>query len=638
MNNHSPLAIKDFQNLPLKKLTTMKKITKLFSLVLISLVAFGISSCTDKYEYEQAAVPTSQVYFSKDQAKTITVDKKSNSFDINLYRVDTNGDLTVSLTFTPGNGNIYNVPTSATFADGKNVATITISYNPEDLVYGEYTGGTITVEGEGIDTTYGVSAFAFTAGATEWVPFDVNNSYGTYREDCFTTFWKLDNLKYSVYMEKSIVNPGMYRMKNVYGKAYPYNEEGDYDTSKDYWWVIDATDPDFVYFKTYASEANWGYGQVTISSLVQIFLDNGNSLDAIKQNMPNIFGKLRNGVITMPVKSMAIEMADLNPGNPQYAGVNGMTAVALPGSKISDYAISAEYTGRYTDTHDVDYALFDVTLGADVASAKYALVASGDNPSSVLEGMVNGTLEVPSVTEDGEIAVQYEQSGKYYFILVACDEEGKGQNFTSVEINLRSSKDGADTWSPVALGVFQIGNMDISELFFENAIPVITGEMVEGEAILYQNDSDPTKFYVDPFLFDNTPLYFSMLANGQIITNGVESGYVDNSGESIRVYDTYTFCNDIIGQPDLAQAVLQYKYHSYYLESKDYYVFHNFYATPDGLCYACERDLFAVSERAEAAKLANAIAKARKAAALRKQEKTWNKWAPVPFTATSLRK
>ena len=83
---------------------------------------------------------------------------------------------------------------------------------------------------------------------------------------------------------------------------------------------------------------------------------------------------------------------------------------------------------------------------------------------------------------------------------------------------------------------------------------------------------------------------------------------------------------------------MQYKYHSHYLESKDYYVFHNFYATPDGLCYACERDLFAVSERAEAAKLANAIAKARKAAALRKQEKTWNKWAPVPFTATSLRK
>ena len=99
------------------------------------------------------------MYFNKDQATTITVDKKSSSFDVNIYRVDTNGELTVPLTFTPGEGNIYTVPASATFADGKNVATITISYDPEKLVYGEYTGGTITVGGEGIDTTYGVSAF-----------------------------------------------------------------------------------------------------------------------------------------------------------------------------------------------------------------------------------------------------------------------------------------------------------------------------------------------------------------------------------------------------------------------------------------------------------------------------------------------
>ncbi len=616
----------------------MKKITKLFSLVLISLVAFGISSCTDKYEYEQATVPSSQVYFNKDQATTITVDKKSSSFDVNIYRVDTNGELTVPLTFTPGEGNIYTVPASATFADGKNVATITISYDPEKLVYGEYTGGTITVGGEGIDTTYGVSAFTFKAGATEWVPFNENNSYGYYREDCITTFFNVPNVKYSVYMEKSIVNPGMYRMKNVYGKAYPLNGDEDYDTSKDYWWVIDATDPDFVYFHSYASEANYGYGQITVGSLVQFFLDNGYTLDVVKQNRPDIFGTLKNGVITMPEKSMTIEMADYNPGNPQYAGNNGMTAVALPGSKIADYALAAEYTGRYTDTKDVDHALFNVTLGADVVTAKYALVASGDNPSAVLEGMINGTLEVPSVSESGEVSVTYEKSGKHFFILVACDETGIGQTYTAVSVDLRSSKDGADTWTPVALGIFQIGNKDISELFFSDALGVLTEEMVEGEATLYQNDSDPTKFYLDPFLFEGTPLYFSMLDNGQIITNGIESGFVNGDGEAIRVYDTYTFCKDIIDMPDLAQAVLKNNFHSYYLESKDYYVFHNFYATPDGACYACERDLFAVQERAEAAKLANAIAKARKAAALRKQERTWNKWAPVPFTATSLRK
>ena len=353
----------------------MRKLIRLSYLALVGILVAALSACSSDFDYTGAAVPANQVYFSNTEPSTIQIDKNAGSFNITLHRVDSVGELNVPLTFTPGEGNIYTVPTSVTFADGKKTADIKVTFDPAAAKYGSYTGGTIAISGSDIDNTYGLSSYTFTAGATEWTDFDENKSFGSYREDLMTTFFKVDNVVYNVKMQKSIVNKGMYRMVNTYGKAYPYNEDGDYDASKDYYWVINATDPDHVYFETYNSEMTWSYGQFSFTSLVAYYLSKGQTLDAVKQAHPEYFGTLKDGIITMPASSMLISMAKYNNGGWYPGNANGMLAVALPGYTIADYNVAAAYKGRFTDATDQDYARFTLTLGSDVASVKCALAS-----------------------------------------------------------------------------------------------------------------------------------------------------------------------------------------------------------------------------------------------------------------------
>ncbi|MGM9713769.1 MAG: hypothetical protein ACI3Y5_06590 [Prevotella sp.] len=598
----------------------MKNIAKLLSLVLINVLTFGITSCTEEFEYTKATVPANQVYFGKDQATTIDIDKNAGSFDINVYRVDSVGELTVPVTFTASEGNIYNVPSSVTFANGKKVAPLHITFDSEKVEYGEYTGGTITLSGEGFDSTYGISSLAFTAGATEWVPFDENNSVGLYREDMVTTFFGVENVMYNVYMEKSKVRPGMYRMKNVYGAAYPYNEDGDYDTSKDYYWVINATDPDYVYFETYESEMTWSYGQFIFGSLVSYNLDGGVPLETIKANKPEWFGTLRNGVITMPQKSMFSIMTEYNPDAPYYGNVNGMLAVALPGAKIADYTIGCSYAGRYTDPDENDFALVDITMGEDVASVKYTMVPEGVDLNATLNGMIDGSVEAQSVTEPGQVQIPYTETGKYGVLLVGFDNEGVAQSAYAIIVKLRSSKDALETWTDVAAGQMTLGAKDLSYNFFGESIGCITGdEPISYEAIMSQSSIDPTRFRLAPYIFDDTPLYFNVLANGQIIMDQEESGFWSSETDKVYVSDCYSYILNVEKDEDFANMVVEYNLHSYYSAERDLYVFQEFFWNKEGI-FGVQRDLFEVSARAAKA-VSTAMAKAKQAAKEKKLEK-----------------
>ncbi len=48
---------------------------------------------------------------------------------------------------------------------------------------------------------------------------------------------------YMVEVEESMTQPGLYRLVNPYGAAFPYNEPGDYDADNNYYLTINAVDP-----------------------------------------------------------------------------------------------------------------------------------------------------------------------------------------------------------------------------------------------------------------------------------------------------------------------------------------------------------------------------------------------------------
>lgn len=588
---------------------TMKKIIRFSSLILVALVALLVSSCTNEYEYTGAEAAAGDVYFSNSLASTIELTKSESSFDVTLSRTNTSGSLTVPLTFTASEGNIFTVPTTVTFADGENTTTITVTYNPNDLEYGVYTGGTIAIA-EG-STPYGVSSYTFKAGATEWADIETNNSIGSYREDMIASLFSTDNVVYDVKIQKSVVNEGRYRMVNPYGEAFPYNEEGDYDADNDYYWVIDATDPDAVWFETFKSGMSWtDYGMFTFYSYVSYYMGNGYTLDALKSAHPEYFGTLKDGIITMPAQTMLTNMSDYGDGKGLYYGnSNGMLAVALPGYTIADYSVSAEYVGRFINAANEDYAQFSVSFGSDVASVKYVLVASSEDVDAVAQGVIDGTVEAETLSAAGTIQVGYGAGGKYTLVMVIYNADGEAVGTETLTVKLTSSNDVVETFNDVATGTLTIGAQDLSAMFSSSgAWGLCFGETMTGEAVLSQSTSNASHFRLT-YIDESMPLDFMMDADGVITFEGVD--VYTEEGLTLQATDLVTFFGGPTSSTGSQLTALGYNSH---LEADGSYYFSLIYTSGENY-YGIQSDTFVPSTANGAKALKAAVAKARKAAA-----------------------
>ena len=90
---------------------------------------------------------------------------------------------------------------------------------------------------------------------------------GVYTENILAALYGIDTQVYEVEILASTKNPGLYRMKNAYGEAYPYNDPGDWDTSMDYYLEINAQDPQLVYVDKQETGLAWKEGPFAVQSL-----------------------------------------------------------------------------------------------------------------------------------------------------------------------------------------------------------------------------------------------------------------------------------------------------------------------------------------------------------------------------------
>ena len=179
---------------------------------------------------------------------------------------------------------------------------------------GKYKAVAVTFDAEGaVLDAYAESFEFFLAGQEN--PWE-SIGYATYTEDCLTTFFNVQNESYKVEVREHKDQPGLYRVIHPYG-AYGA------DTSKEYFFEIDATDPEGVYIPgVYGTGLNAGYGEVSITSLAYYYMAaKGETLEDVKA--AGVCGILADKVITFPAECLLISMADYKDGALYTANTNG---------------------------------------------------------------------------------------------------------------------------------------------------------------------------------------------------------------------------------------------------------------------------------------------------------------------------
>lgn len=331
----------------------MKFKSLIFSALCLSAVAF--TSCDG--EKEAAYVPAQpvevpEVYFNLgDDSTLINLGDTDTDVKFTLYRKNATGTLTTSLSYTAvtykanaenpnkvaADKTLFNVPSSVTFADGKNDVEITMTLDPTLLDANNIYEVTFTV-GDGEVTPYFSQVLAY---KLKYNPFE--NVIGPNGEtkavllDFLMTTWfnVPTDTEFEVQLQKSPAIEGLYRLVNPYGMDYPYNEDGDVD-GKVHYLYFNAANPKAVFmcnasgdalendgtFPIYATGMSWNwtdYGEVLVTGLYNLRMAQNNEAEANKN-----VGTLEEGILTFAPKTWLARM-DIytTPGNWSYAATNG---------------------------------------------------------------------------------------------------------------------------------------------------------------------------------------------------------------------------------------------------------------------------------------------------------------------------
>lgn len=167
---------------------------------------------------------------------------------------------------------------------------------------GEYIAVAISFDAEGNAKEAAMAEFEYVgAGGPVWNSLGM----GQYTEGFVCSLFNVQPVSYVVEVQECEDKPGLYRMVNPYGEAYPYNQAGDWDTSKDYYLEINAQDPEGVYIEAQKLGFDWGYGMFSASSYAYMLMANYD-LETIKA--AGYCGKLQDGVITFPTQGLMVAM------------------------------------------------------------------------------------------------------------------------------------------------------------------------------------------------------------------------------------------------------------------------------------------------------------------------------------------
>lgn len=413
------------------------------------------TSCLDdKAEYEPGA-PSDGPYFPNTNEAEIKVEGDASQFAIPMMRTDATQEATYSLNVTYPEGadytEVFNVPSSVTFAAGSKSADVIVTFANADIEYNKDYKMTVSLAGDAM--IYGNDSYSFNVmKPLTWTTL----GDALYTDDFVTTFFGVDNVSYKVPIQKCDQVEGKYRLVYPYGARYPYNEPGDYDTSANHYMELDCTaGDDHVFIPMSESGMDWGYGEFLMVSLTEVFTNTPEELYEA-----GYYGTLKDGVITFETGTLGVGMADYNDGGIYRANTNGAFRVVFPGYYTDkDYASAVKYNGLFLDAEDDSYyAVATISVGSDASLAQAAIVMT-NTPDEVYDAIINQTVDLKAIAPGKNQTVYFpiKGAGTYTIGLVTYDgDEVVEKNDVTFEVVLGAQEEEGN-WEDLGEAVFVDG-------------------------------------------------------------------------------------------------------------------------------------------------------------------------------------
>lgn len=144
---------------------------------------------------------------------------------------------------------------------------------------------------------------------------------------------------YEVEVEMNVQKPGLMRLVDPYGLAYPQCFEEIYDMTRRYYLEVDATDPECAHipYTVSGTGIDTGYGPCYIWSRANRSLtERGESKEKVMADGTNGTFDTAAGVVTFPRESLLLEF-NAAMGNIYWANLNGHFRIELPQAAMDYY-------------------------------------------------------------------------------------------------------------------------------------------------------------------------------------------------------------------------------------------------------------------------------------------------------------
>jgi len=488
----------------------MKTINKLFAALLVLPLAVGLSSCSEKEaEYTSAEQLTNaQVYFSNEMASTIDASKSEKSVSVPVYRVNTNGSINVPIT-SECSSDAYKIPSSVNFEDGESVAYIDITYNPDNVEYGDYADITLEIGEEGYTTPYGDASYTGKIGIpepwTDWTLFKDG-----------TCTWYYDawlgggDPGLEIYLRSNTVskNKMQFMITGAYASAFGTSGSTiifDYDTETGY----------VTCSPQYTGYTSSSYGETNVIGYYEYWTGvRGKGKDEVNE----VYGSFdeEQGIISIPLVYYV---------SAGYFGA-GYEYIYIDGYNRTDASISVAYAGKFVDTTDSVSVVANVTLGADVEYANVAVVPEDDLNQEVFNTILAGTYSpMVQTTESGEVRIPMGDFGTGNYYIVAVSYIGSdAQNYETAKFKYVTGA--AETWTDLYVGTYTYN------VFFTDD----EGNPFADEGlVLSRSDQSETSFKISNW---GMGVDFTFSYDGtNVVVDEQPTGYTDSSVGEILVSD-----------------------------------------------------------------------------------------------------